>query len=88
MRHIVIACLTVLFGTAAEPIGPIVEEFWEVAHLEGVKVGSLHTTVRTSAGEAAQVLRTTTDLELTLRRGNATLRLRMEQGSEETRAGS
>ena len=34
--------------TAADKI---VEEIWESAHLDGVKIGSVHTTVRTVGGD-------------------------------------
>ncbi len=84
MNHIGIVCLTALLGTGAEPPGQIVEDFWEIAHLEGVKIGSLHTTTRAVEGGPGKLLRTTADLELNLRRGKAMIQLRMEQGTEET----
>ena len=87
MIRIFLAGLAFLLCAADSP-GQIVEDFWEVAHLEGVKVGSLHTTVHAVESEAGKLLRTTADFELTLRRGNALLRLRMEQGTDETPAGS
>jgi transglutaminase-like putative cysteine protease len=91
MYRIAIACLAVLLGTATIPAAPPgeapVEEFWEAAHLDGVKVGSLHTTVRAAEGEAGKILRTTAEFELSLRRGNAMVRLGMEQGTDETPEG-
>src|SRR5260370_28015332 len=87
MKRMSIACLAVLFGTAAEPQGQVVEDYWEVAHLDGVKVGSMHTTVRTVDGESGKLFRTTADFDLTIRRGTASVRLRMEQGTDETADG-
>src|SRR5262249_47093364 len=66
----------------AEP-GKLVEEFWEVAHVDGARVGSVHTTVR----QLDKRLRATADMELTFRRHGAALRLRMEHGTEETPEG-
>src|SRR5665213_530409 len=67
--------------------GKIVEEIWEAAHLDGVKIGSVHTTVRTVGAEEKR-LRATVALELTFKRHNATMQLRMEQGDEETVEGA
>jgi transglutaminase-like putative cysteine protease len=64
----------------------IVEEIWEAAHLDGVKIGSVHTTVRAVAGDEKR-LRATVALELTFKRHNATMQLRMERGDEETADG-
>ncbi len=86
MPRLGLVCLTVLFGIGAEPSGKLIEDTWEVAHLDGVKVGALHTTVRADADD--KLLQTTADFELSLRRGNALLRLRMEQGTKETRSGA
>jgi transglutaminase-like putative cysteine protease len=72
---------------AAEPPGQLIEETWEVAHIEGVKVGSVHTTVRALEDGGSKRLRTTAELELNLKRHQALLRLRMENGTEETPEG-
>jgi transglutaminase-like putative cysteine protease len=85
-----------LFGATAvaadapkpsDPADKIVEEIWEAAHLDGVKIGSVHTTVRAEAG-AEKRLRATVALELTFKRHNATMQLRMERGDEETADGA
>jgi transglutaminase-like putative cysteine protease len=72
-------------ASAAES-GRLVEEFWEVAHLEGTRVGSVHTTVVVGPGPARR-LRATAEMELTFRRYRAILKLRMEHGTEETPEG-
>jgi hypothetical protein len=56
------------------------EETWEVVHVDGVKVGSVHTT---TTRLDARRSRTTADLELTFRRHGSLLNLRMEQGTDE-----
>ncbi len=71
----------------AEPAGEIVEEFWEVAHIDGAKVGSLHTTVRAKEVNGVKQLRASAELELSFKRNNALMKLRMEQGTEETADG-
>ncbi len=65
----------------------IVEEIWETARLDGVKVGSVHTTVTAIQGDAKR-LRVNVELELSFRRHNATMRLRMDHGDEETTDGA
>jgi hypothetical protein len=59
-----------------------VEEIWEVVHVDGVKIGTVHTTVIRLDGEGKK-LRTTADLEMTFRRQGALLHIRMEQGTDE-----
>ena len=71
----------------AESADKIVEESWESASLDGVKVGSVHTTVTAVQGDVKR-LRATVALELSFQRHNATMRLRMAQGDEETADGA
>jgi hypothetical protein len=62
-------------------------DVWEVAHLDGARVGYVHTTaIRRDAG-SARLLRATWELDLTLRRRNALIRLRMEHGTDTTPEG-
>ncbi len=69
--------------TTAEPARPL-EEIWEVALLDGARIGHAHTrTVEAGPGR----LRTTTELALTLRRHGSLLRLRMEHGTDEAPEG-
>src|SRR5579875_191134 len=70
----------------ADSFGELVEESWEVAQVEGVKVGCLHTIVR-RLSEGNQHLRTIAELDLTFKRHNALLRLRRIWGTEETKEG-
>jgi hypothetical protein len=71
----------------AETPRQLVEEVWEAAHVEGVRVGYQHTTVRQVDLEGAKRLRATAELDLTFKRNNAVLHLRREQGTEETPEG-
>jgi hypothetical protein len=71
----------------ADSSGKVVEESWDSAHLEGARVGFLHTTVRRVEAEDGKRLYTTAELELTFKRNNALLRLRREYGTEETNDG-
>ena len=69
------------------PSGELVEESWEIAQVEGAKVGFLHTTVRRIDAAGGKRLRATAELELTFKRNNALLRLRRVSGTEETADG-
>ncbi|HTU19926.1 MAG TPA: transglutaminase-like domain-containing protein [Gemmataceae bacterium] len=62
----------------------LVEEHWEIARIEGAKVGFLHTTVRRLEAEGGKRLRATAELDLTFKRHNTLLRLRRQHGTEET----
>jgi hypothetical protein len=64
-----------------------VEETWESASVEGARVGFVHTTVYRVERAGTEVLHACAALELTFRRHQALLRLRMEQGTEETTDG-
>jgi transglutaminase-like putative cysteine protease len=72
----------------ADPPGNLVEEVWESAQIDGAKVGSVHTTVESVDDDGGKRLRVTARLELTFKRHNATVQLRMEQGDEETPEGA
>src|SRR5579875_2722487 len=65
----------------------LLEESWEVAQVEGVKIGYLHTTNQCINTEGGKRLRTTAELNLTLKRHNTLLRLRRVWGTEETADG-
>ncbi|HEY7155045.1 MAG TPA: transglutaminase-like domain-containing protein [Gemmataceae bacterium] len=62
----------------------VIEEIWEIARIEGTKVGFLHTTVRRVEEKH---LRAAAELDLTFKRHNALLRLHREHGTEETPEG-
>jgi transglutaminase-like putative cysteine protease len=69
---------------AGDEPGALVEETWETAEVDGARVGFVHTTVREVDTAAGKRLRAALVLDLTLGRYNSTVRLRMEQGTEET----
>jgi transglutaminase-like putative cysteine protease len=69
-------------GPAAEVPRPI-EELYDVVLVDGSRAG-LVTTTTVKHGSAAKQLRVTAVLELTLRRYNALVKLRKEEGSVET----
>src|SRR5690348_5206453 len=71
-------------GRAAAEAPRYVEEVWESAAVDGARVGYVHTTVEALAGDGPKRLRTTAELNLTFRRQRATVRLRVETGTEET----
>lgn len=90
MRTCAAFLLTVLFLTpvrADSPTGKVVDDLWEVAHLEGARVGYFRTTVREVAEGEEKLYRTTQQMELTLKRFNAIVKVRAETGSEETPGG-
>jgi transglutaminase-like putative cysteine protease len=74
-------------ASAAEPQGKVVQETWEATYLEGGKAGWSHTTVREVERDGKKLLRTTKALDLTVKRGNAEARLRIEEGTDETPEG-
>lgn len=58
------------------------EEHWESATVEGSAVGYRHTILREPAGRGGRQ-KSSADLNLTFRRNNATVQVRMEYGTEE-----
>ena len=72
----------------ADPANRVVEEIWEAVQLDGAKVGSVHTVVEAVNADGAKRLRTTIALDLTFKRHNATVQLRMDHGDEETADGA
>jgi transglutaminase-like putative cysteine protease len=91
MRRLRDGCLALLLWvgsvTAAEPQGRLVQEIWEAAYLEGGKAGYVHTRTRELDQDGRKLLRTTTELNLTVKRFNNTLTLRAETGTDETPEG-
>lgn len=68
----------------AEAPGKLVKELWDAAYLEGNKVGYFRTTVHQTERDGHELLRTTVELNLTVKRFNTLVNLRMETGTEET----
>lgn len=71
----------------AETPARLIEEIWESAHVEGTRVGYLHTTVRRLDLDGDKRLRAAAELDLSFKRHNAVLRVRREHGTEETTEG-
>ncbi len=82
-------CLVLMVSSvgAAEPPGRIVEETWDAAYLEGGKAGFVHIVVRESQQNGRKVLRATMELNLTVKRFQDTISLRVESGTDETPEG-
>src|SRR5205085_605555 len=74
-------------AAAAEPQGKLVHETWDAAYLEGGKAGFVHTTVLEMEHAGAKILRTTTELQLTVQRFKDRIQMRMITGNEETAEG-
>jgi transglutaminase-like putative cysteine protease len=75
-------CAGVLPG--ADPAPGVREDIWEAAHSGDARVGFVHTTVEELPGKR---LRTTAALDLSFRNRGAGVRLRMDQGTDETADG-
>ncbi|MFL5243385.1 MAG: transglutaminase family protein [Gemmataceae bacterium] len=72
---------------AAEPKPSKVSESWDAAFLEGNRIGFFHTTTREIERDGLKVLRTTLEMDLTVKRYGSNVHLRMENGTEETTDG-
>jgi hypothetical protein len=64
-----------------------VKDLWDAAYLGGAKIGSFHTSVRSVVHNGEKRLRTTQELDLTIKRYKALARIRVQVGSEETKDG-
>jgi hypothetical protein len=90
MRHFLIFIGIVLFASPALAVdspGKVVQETWEAAYLNGGKAGFVHTVVRTVDRDGPKLFRTTTELDLSVKRFNETARIYMESGTDETEEG-
>jgi hypothetical protein len=79
--------LAVPVASADQPQGKLVADVWEVIHLGGYRVGHVHTTTREVEAKGGKALRTLLQLELTVKRGGATSKLKFENGTDETADG-
>lgn len=78
------AYLAGVWPFAAAP-DKVLYESWQVAYLDGHKIGHGHLlSVRTQNKEGKQVIRTTHDLELVMKRYGSVMPIRQEQSCEET----
>ncbi len=91
MRVAITACVAVVHFaigfSVARASDPIALETWDAAYIAGVKAGFVHTIVRETPNNGDRILRTSTELSLTVKRAKDTVNLRMETGSDETREG-
>lgn len=92
MRRYSVAVLALLIlgaatARSAEPRGKLVKEQWDAAYLGDAKVGYFHTTLHEVERAGRKVLRTTLELNLTVKRFQALVNLRMESGTEENADG-
>jgi hypothetical protein len=95
MTRTTMAALLIGIGMAMWPVASpgadsarvLVEESWEIAQVEGGKVGFLHTTVYRIDSESGKRFRAAAELNLTLKRHNTLLHLRRVWGTEETAEG-
>jgi transglutaminase-like putative cysteine protease len=79
------AALIALAAVAAEPASaPVLSETWESVRLDGARIGSLHTTVR-EVGPGK--LRSTAELDLTMRCYGTLVHVRREYGTDEASDG-
>jgi hypothetical protein len=67
--------------------GKIVADYWDAAYLPGGRAGYVHTSVRELERDGKKILRTTAELNLTVKRFRETAQLRMETGTDETPQG-
>jgi transglutaminase-like putative cysteine protease len=74
-------------GVAEQPQGKLVEDTWEVAQLGGYRIGYFHTTTHEFETAAGKVLRTATQMQLTLKRSGAVQALKVETGTDENAVG-
>lgn len=76
------------FLCAAEPKPTdIVQDQWEIAYLGKTRAGYVHTVTRVVVRDGKKFYRTTSELNLTVKRFQDTAVLRMETGSEEDQDG-
>jgi transglutaminase-like putative cysteine protease len=68
----------------AEAPGRTIEDSWDAAYLQGAKTGFFHTTVREVERDGAKFFQATVEMDLRIKRYNATVQLRMITSNEET----
>jgi transglutaminase-like putative cysteine protease len=67
--------------------GRIVQDIWEVAYLEGARAGYVHTEIREVQKGARTYFTTVLSLNLTVKRNQDVIQLRMDTGNTETADG-
>jgi hypothetical protein len=81
-----LALAVATWGRAETP-SRVLEEIWEAAHIDGIKIGYAHTTVQECNSPGGKKLRASWELDLSFRRQNSLMRLHIEEGTEETLEG-
>jgi len=91
MSRPIVAVVVCLLGLApvraGDPPGKLVLDHWDAVYLEGGKSGYVHTTVVELERQGQKILRTTVDLQLTVKRNGQVLPLQAQTGTEETPEG-
>src|SRR6266536_1157289 len=87
IRHNRLAVIALFVFAAALPAAEpkktdIVQETWEAAYLGKSRAGYVHTITRLVTRDDKKYYRTTSELNLTVKRFQETANLRMETGSE------
>src|SRR5262245_14414392 len=89
MHRWLAACLLLVVPQlrAGEPRGKTVLDLWDAAHLQGSKTGYVNTNVVEFKQDGQTLYRTTIVLNLTVKRNNDIIQLRMDTGDTETAEG-
>src|SRR5947209_4365104 len=88
MRRLSPCLLTILFvfnapAGADQPQGRVDQDVWQAAWLDGNPAGFVHTRFRSVERNGRKLIRSSTELSLTLKRNQGLIRLRMETGDEQ-----
>jgi hypothetical protein len=69
------------------PAGKIVKDLWDAALLDGHRAGFIRLTVEERGNNGDKIIRTTQEMNLSVRRGPDIARIHVQTGTEETAAG-
>src|SRR5947209_11980768 len=75
-------------GQAGQAKGKLVLEAWDACFLEGNRAGFVRTTTHEMTQGDQKLLRTTVELQLTVKRFNQVIQLRAQTGNDETPEGT
>lgn len=95
MRHFAVTLTSLLFISLSlaeetkngSADGKVVQDIWDAAYLEGNRAGYVHTSVRELVRGDKKFYQTVMVLNLTVKRNEAVIQLRMETGTMETDKG-
>jgi hypothetical protein len=93
MRRVSAACLSLLVLATTvragdQPKGKVVLDLWDVAYLQGGKVGFVRTIATLHEAGGQKIFRTAAEMNLTLKRNKDTIQIRALTGTDETPDGS